>query len=233
MKKTGFDQKTQWYDPLTGFTGFTGTPHPFLLLASALENSQPGEKILLCAYGDGADVLLLETTDAVAALAESLPVKAQLARRKQIPSYAKFLDIRNCLKRWDHLEGAFASTIMEYRDKAATLGLKGLKCLSCGEVSTLKLPVCPACKAKRRFEEVKLSRTGSIFTFSQEHYFPTPEPPVTMASIDLDGGGRLLVQMTDYEYESVKIGDRVELVFRRMHEAGGYHNYYWKARPLL
>ena len=53
-----------------------------------------------------------------------------------------------------------------------------------------------------------------------------------MVSIDLDGGGRLLVQMTDYEYEPVKIGDRVELVFRKMHEAGGYHNYYWKARPL-
>ena len=53
-----------------------------------------------------------------------------------------------------------------------------------------------------------------------------------MASVYLDGGGRLLVQMTDYEPGSVKIGDRVEMVFRKMHDAGGYHNYYWKARPL-
>ncbi len=232
LKQNGFDEKTQWHDPLTGFTGFTGTPHPLVLLASALENSQPGEKILLCSYGDGADAMLLETTERVKELAESKPLKAQLKRRKEIPSYAKFLDIRNDLGRWDHIEGAFASTIMEHRDKAAILGLKGMKCTECSVISTLKLPVCPACHAREQFEEVKLSRTGSIFTYSQEHYFPTPEPPVSMVSIDLDGGGRLLTQMTDCEMEDVKVGEKVELVFRKMHEAGGYHNYYWKARPL-
>jgi 3-hydroxy-3-methylglutaryl CoA synthase len=232
LKKNGFDEKAQWHDPLTGFTGFTGTPHPLVLLASALENSQPGEKILLCSYGDGADAMLLETTERVKELAESKPLKAQLKRRKEIPSYTRFLDIRNALDRWDHIEGAFASTIMEHRDKAVILGLKGRKCTECSTVSTLKLPVCPACHARDAFEEVKLSRTGSIFTFSQEYYFPTPEPPVSMVSVDLDGGGRLLTQMTECEPEDVKIGGKVELVFRKMHEAGGYHNYYWKARPL-
>lgn len=232
LKKAGFDEKAQWHDPLTGFTGFTGAPHPLVLLASALENSGPGEKILLCSYGDGADAMLFETTARVKELAEELPVKAQLKRRREISSYTKFLDIRNTLGRWDEIEGAFASTIMEHRDRAVILGLKGRKCSSCGEISTLKLPVCPACHVRQKFEETKLSRTGTIFTYSQEHYFPTPEPPVTMVSIDLDGGGRLLTQMTDYEHDTVKIGNRVELVFRRMHEAGGYHNYYWKARPL-
>lgn len=232
LKKNGFDEKTQWHDPLTGFTGFTGTPHPLVLLASALESSQPGEKILLCSYGDGADAMLLETTERVKELAESLPLKAQLKRRREIPSYTKFLDIRNDLGRWDHIEGAFASTVMEHRDKAAILGLRGRKCTECAGISTLKLPVCPACHARDQFEEVKLSRTGSIFTFSQEHYFPSPETPVSMVSVDLDGGGRLLTQMTDCEPEDVKVGARVELVFRKMHEAGGYHNYYWKARPL-
>jgi 3-hydroxy-3-methylglutaryl CoA synthase len=232
LKKNGFDEKTQWHDPLTGFAGFTGTPHPLVLLASALENSQPGEKILLCSYGDGADAMLLETTERVKELAESKPLKVQLKHRKEIPSYTKFLDFRNDLRRWDHIEGAFASTIMEHRDKAAILGLRGRKCTECSAISTLKLPVCPACHTRDQFEEVKLSRTGIIFTFSQEHYFPTPEPPVSMVSVDLDGGGRLLTQMTDYEPEDVKVGGKVELVFRKMHEAGGYHNYYWKARPL-
>jgi len=233
LKQAGFNEKEQWYDPLTGFSGFTGTPHPLVLLASALENSAPGEKILVCSYGDGADALLFETTNQVEEMKKRQQVKAQLKRRKEIPSYTIFLDIRNSLSRWDNIEGAFASTIMEHRDKKAILGLIGRKCTGCGEISTLKLPVCPACHARQQFEEVKLSRTGTIFTYSQEHYFPTPEPPVTMVSIDLDGGGRLLTQMTDYEPDSVKIRDRVELVFRRMHEAGAYHNYYWKARPLL
>jgi hypothetical protein len=30
----------------------------------------------------------------------------------------------------------------------------------------------------------------------------------------------------------VKIGDRVELTFRRLYTAGGIHNYFWKARPV-
>jgi hydroxymethylglutaryl-CoA synthase len=232
LNETGFDEKKQWHDPLTGFTGFTGAPHPLVLLASALENSAPGEKIMVCAYGDGASAMLFEAKEGVQGLGKSAPVKAQLKHRREIPSYTKFLDIRNHLGRWDNIEEAFASTIMEHRDRKAILGLKGLKCIRCAEISTLKLPVCPACHARRQFEEVRLSRTGSVFTFSQEHYFPTPEPPVTMVSVDLDGGGRLLTQMTDYEPDAVRIGNRVELVFRRMHEAGRYHNYYWKARPL-
>jgi hypothetical protein len=30
----------------------------------------------------------------------------------------------------------------------------------------------------------------------------------------------------------VKIGDRVELTFRRLYTANGIHNYFWKARPI-
>jgi len=29
----------------------------------------------------------------------------------------------------------------------------------------------------------------------------------------------------------VRIGDRVELTFRRLFTAEGVHNYFWKARP--
>ena len=31
--------------------------------------------------------------------------------------------------------------------------------------------------------------------------------------------------------KDVKIGDRVELTFRRLYTANGIHNYFWKARP--
>jgi len=30
----------------------------------------------------------------------------------------------------------------------------------------------------------------------------------------------------------VKVGVPVQLTFRRLHEAGGNRNYFWKARPL-
>ncbi len=38
--------------------------------------------------------------------------------------------------------------------------------------------------------------------------------------------------MTDVDPAEVKIGDRVEMTFRKLYTAEGIHNYFWKARPL-
>ena len=46
--------------------GFTGTAHPLLMLAATLEKAKPGETILLTSFGQGADILLFETTGAIA-----------------------------------------------------------------------------------------------------------------------------------------------------------------------
>jgi uncharacterized OB-fold protein len=37
--------------------------------------------------------------------------------------------------------------------------------------------------------------------------------------------------MTDVEASEVKVGMKVEMTFRRLHEGGGFHNYCWKCRP--
>jgi uncharacterized OB-fold protein len=50
--------------------------------------------------------------------------------------------------------------------------------------------------------------------------------------IDFEGGGRFQCELTDVDPKSVKIGDRVEMTFRRLLTANGVHNYFWKARPL-
>jgi uncharacterized OB-fold protein len=50
-----------------------------------------------------------------------------------------------------------------------------------------------------------------------------------MAVIDVDGGGRLLVQVADAAPDDVRIGARVRLTLRRLHMGGGLPNYYWKA----
>jgi hypothetical protein len=31
--------------------------------------------------------------------------------------------------------------------------------------------------------------------------------------------------------KAVKIGDRVEMTFRKLYTANGVHNYFWKAKP--
>ena len=42
----------------------------------------------------------------------------------------------------------------------------------------------------------------------------------------------LYLQMTDVNPREVKLDMPVELVFRKMHEAGGTPNYYWKCTPV-
>jgi hydroxymethylglutaryl-CoA synthase len=50
--------------------------------------------------------------------------------------------------------------------------------------------------------------------------------------IDLEGGGRVYLQVTDAADGEVRVGAPVTLTFRRLHEAGGNRYYFWKARPV-
>ena len=44
--------------------------------------------------------------------------------------------------------------------------------------------------------------------------------------------GNPYISITDVDPQAVKIGDRVEMTFRKLYTAGGVHNYFWKARPI-
>jgi uncharacterized OB-fold protein len=69
-----------------------------------------------------------------------------------------------------------------------------------------------------------------VFTYTVDHLAVNVEHPLPMAVVDMEGGGRLYLQVTDAE--GIQIGVPVVLTFRRLHEGGGNHNYYWKARPV-
>jgi uncharacterized OB-fold protein len=70
-----------------------------------------------------------------------------------------------------------------------------------------------------------------VATFTLDRLAHSLNPPTVNVVVDFAGGGRFLCEMTDCEPEKVAIGDEVEMTFRRMHSAGGVHNYFWKARP--
>jgi hydroxymethylglutaryl-CoA synthase len=85
---------------------------------------------------------------------------------------------------------------------------------------------------KEEMGTVKLARRGEVFTFTLDSLVPNPEQPTPMVSVDLEGGGRLYTQMSDVDPKTVKIGMKVEMVFRKLHEGGGFYNYFWKFRPV-
>ena len=67
-KKLGFDEKTQVQDVLHAGVGDTGCAMSLMSLVAALERAKSGEKILLASYGNGCDVVFLETTERIGTL---------------------------------------------------------------------------------------------------------------------------------------------------------------------
>ena len=178
--------------------------------------------------GEGADALLLRVTD------EQPPARRRtLARHLEakslLPNYEKYLRYRRLLPTEEL--GEAITNILEYKELRQNVRLYGSSCSSCGTVQYPIARVCIKCKAREGLVEKKLARTGTVFTFTIDHLIPNIEHPLSMVVVDLDGGGRVYLQATDAEDAEVQVGAPVELTFRRLHEGGGNHNYFWKARP--
>jgi 3-hydroxy-3-methylglutaryl CoA synthase len=216
-------------DSLIDTVGCAGSAASFLSLAQALDAAKPGDKIALLGFGNGADAILLTATDAV----ENAPgrgcLAAQLAWKRPLNSYAKYLKFRGLVESESY--APFAPYPLEHREQTANLRLYAKKCMNCGTLQFPPRRICWNCSTKDMMEDTPLPRTGAVYTFTKDFLVPTPEPPVIMVSADLDGGGRFYGQLTDCDPAEAAIGKRVALCFRRLHEGGGFHNYFWKFRP--
>src|SRR5436190_5613300 len=94
VRELGLDAKTQVQDALFGKVGSAGAALAPLLLAGALEQAKAGETLLVVAYGDGADALLLTTTPQVERLEGRRGVAWHLARRAELKRYDTYLRLR-------------------------------------------------------------------------------------------------------------------------------------------
>lgn len=231
-RKLGFDPKSQLQDPLFTKVGDTGTALCLMMLVSALEGAKPGDKMILASYGDGSDALLLRTADGIEDIKGKRGIKANLQSKRMLPNYERYMEFRKLISKERFIFPS--STITYWRDRKQELNLYGAKCRSCGTIQYPKGRVCFECGKKDDFDEVKLSKRGKVFTFALDHLIGGDyvEVPVPRAVIDLDGGGRIYLQITDCDPKGVRVDMPVELTFRKIHEGAGFHNYYWKCRPL-
>jgi len=217
--------------------GDLGTPMAFMLLIAALRRPKPDAKIIFAGCGDGADAFLLQVRDKKL-LGDIKKTRMGLAGHQKsmiaLKNYNFYLENRQLLVK-DRYERK-SSAVTLWRDEASLLQMYGQKCKNCGTIQyPLMFRSCYKCRADDQFERVKLSLKGTIFTYTLDHlvggaYLDTPVPRCVL---DLDGGGRVLLNMTEIQnpQENVKVGMRVELTFRKEHESADFHNYYWKCRP--
>ena len=121
-----------------------------------------------------------------------------------------------------------------WRDRSQVISLHGSKCKKCGTPQYPIQRVCTVCYAKDEYNEYNFSdKKGNVFTYTLDHLASTENPPMIKAVVDFDGGGRMFCQMADCDPENMKVGLPVEMVFRRILDAAGFHNYFWKFRPAI
>ena len=118
----------------------------------------------------------------------------------------------------------FVSHAINRRERGATYRLEAVRDDATGEV----IYPAPPAPAAAGMKPHRLARTGTVHTFARDHVFPVGGP-LTMAVVDLDGGGRFYAQVVDGRH--VDIGDRVHLRLRRIHRGDGVPHYFWKVAP--
>jgi uncharacterized OB-fold protein len=222
IKKLGMSGE-RVVDGLASTVGNTGAAHPALLLAAALEQASAGQVIALVVLADGADAVVLRTTDAFASNVEH-PVVEQVANGAPI-AYGKYLAWRGLLpieppRRPDP---ARPSASAAGRSSDWKFGFVGSE-----RDGAVHLPPNPLDDTPRPMADA----AGTIVTFTVDRLAYSPSPPVVFAVVDFDGGGRLPIELTDVDPAEVQIGGRVEMTFRRLFTADGIANYFWKARPV-
>jgi len=233
-KAIGLDAKTQVQDPLFGRVGNSGAAFVPMLLVAALEEAKAGNKLLLANYGDGAEAFAVTVTDQIDTLRRKRGVKWHLERRAELDSYDKYLAFRNLQPSdIDRRAGQGVSATVHFRDRDEDISFHGHKCRRCGTMQFPFQRVCFHCYAKDDFESVRLSdKYGKVMSFTFDFFAGSPDPPLIVNIIEVDGGARVYMQMTDASAKEVKLELPVEFTFRKIHEYGGTPNYFWKSTPV-
>lgn len=228
LRQLGFPDDATPREPVIPHAGNTGAASCLLGLAAVLEEAEPNAQILVVSYGDGAEALLFEATDAVRGFHPVRSVAAQLGAGTPLTHYGKLLRFRRHVE--TEVVRAFASVPTMVREERQNFRLYGQQCGQCGAVSYPRRHLCWKCSSSE-LRDHKIARRGRVFTFTQDHLVPSPDPPTVMVAADLDGGGRFYAQLTDADPAAVAFGTPVELTMRRIHEGEDFVNYFWKFRP--
>jgi hydroxymethylglutaryl-CoA synthase len=226
-------------DDLSGVVGNAGAAHPLVMLAHVLETAGPGQKILVLGFGQGADVLLLETTAAIADHRRSVGVSGWLARAVKEENYLKFLAFSGELrlelgKRAEFSQKPVLTAL--YRNRKAVLGLVGGRCTRTGTVQfpRSEISVNQNDAAVGTQEDYPLAdRPARILTYTADSLTYTPDPPNYYGMIEFEGGGRMLAEFTDTHPDAVAVGAPMRMMFRikAEDEQSGFAKYFWKAVP--
>ena len=223
-------------DDLTATVGTTGSSHAGLILASVLDDADPGQTIMVIHLADGCDVGFYRTTEAIASHSNARPVATQLAESDDSLDYNAFLTWRGFLDREPprRPDPTPPAAPPSFRNDAWKFAFVGSRDRTSGAVHLPPQRVSVKGGAVDDMELVPMADVpATVATYTIDRLAYSLAPPTIAVVIDFDGGGRFSCQLTDADPDIVAIGMRVQMTFRRLLTADGVHNYFWKAKPLV
>ena len=193
--------------------------------------AEPGERLLILNVGARVSAYLWQAMPDLPTTAAVLPV--QIKRTVDFARHGLELRKRElvAIKDVDPMDYA--------REVDVVLRLIGTKCEPCGRVTAKSRTTagngsgrrrCEACGGE--LEVVALASEGTVRSFTRSHAAEWErDEPTTYTVCDLDGGGRMVLELAGSEEAEVEIGARVSLVLRRVYRVHGHPLYLWKAVP--
>ena len=229
-KALGLDPKRQLQDGLGPRRRRGRRPAAAAARGGARARHRRATCILVCGYGDGADAIVLPRHRRALAAAASRRAADRGEADAAVVRPLRALPRSSCAR-------SRACPTWRRRSSPSAIARSCCRCTAAGAraASAVQFPrirACIECGHRRRARRRARSRGAArVFTFTHDYLHESPDPPTTHAVVDLDGGGRIYLQLTDCEADRVAVDMPVELTFRRLHDGGGFHNYFWKARP--
>lgn len=218
----------------TSPVGFSGVADAGIALASVLDVAEPDETILVVSAFDGCDAVLLRTTAQLPFARQTTPVSLQRVEGIVVP-HLTYLSWHGLVElepprrpEPDRPAAPPAARAEEWK-----FGFAGTRCRHCAFVHLPPVRVCRSCGTTDEMDAAPVATLyGTIVTHTVDYLAYSPSPPMIQAVLDVDGGGRCTIEVTDAEPERLRVGARVAFTFRRLFTSGGVHDYFWKSHLL-
>ena len=219
--------------------GYAGAAHALLMLAHTLEQAKPGERILLVGFGQGADAMVFEATDAITAAKPARGVSGALADGLATDSYLRMLSFQDGIDlEWGMRAEKSGKTPLteQYRSAGQMDSFVAGKCGDCGTIQFPQLQFCVNCHAPAaQFMGVSLmDQPARVLTSTADWLSYHPAPPLHVGFVQFDNGARVLMEVVDVGQAGVTEGQALRIVYRikEIDRQRGYKRYFWKSTPI-
>lgn len=219
--------------------GDSGTAHPLLLLTQTLADAAPGQFILVVGLGQGAELLLLRTTDDVCRASAMTGAAGALAGGVVDDNYLRYLSFNDHLQMdWGMRAERDLRTAQSafFRHRDTVTRLVGGRCTACGtpQFPRARLCVNPACGARdTQVPEPFADKQASVKSFTEDWLAHCTNPPLLYGNIRFEGGGVAMLEFSDFAPGELSVGAPLEMQFRikDFDVRRNFRRYCWKAVP--